>query len=179
MTDTNITAWRVAAALALACGLDWGRWAAGLTADVRMVPFRYDDGFPVCEGWCLWPDDGACPLYVSEAEARAHAVPDPSDGAAYLADCARRGVEPGPLPSLEYTTRHVAWVVTVDVDGTIDYVAVRVGGIEMSTHEDHPQWSACQGSICSAADLALLSTLVTAAASALEAAATPEGATPC
>lgn len=102
MTDTNITAWRVAAALALACGLDWGRWAAGLTADVRMVPFRYDDGFPVCEGWCLWPDDGACPLYVSEAEARAHAVPDPSDGAAYLADCARRGVEPGPLPSLEY-----------------------------------------------------------------------------
>ena len=36
-------------------------------------------------------------------------VPDPSDGAAYLADCARRGVEPGPLPSLEYRPDAGLW----------------------------------------------------------------------
>lgn len=163
------TAWRVAAALALACGLDWGRWAAGLTADVRMVPFRYDDGFPVCEGWCLWPDDGACPLYVSEAEARAHAVPDPSDVAAYLADCARRGVEPGPLPSLSWTSEdgRAGWEVTEVV------VRVSAGWAGFWRHLDGPEWffdfgATDGGRGSSAADLALLSTLVTAAAAALE-----------
>ena len=173
-------AWRVAAALALACKLDWGRWAAGLGVLAEQKSAAYSAEWRRCRSLGYSAD-----LADAQAEAAMDAVDgpvpvaDPSDVDAYLADCARRGVEPGPLPSLEYTTRHVAWVVTVDVDGTIDYVAVRVGGIEMSTHEDHPQWSACQVSICSAADLALLSTLVTAAASALEAAATPEGATPC
>ncbi|MBK8129125.1 MAG: hypothetical protein IPK53_09365 [bacterium] len=166
-------AWRVAAALALACNLDWGRWVAGR------------------DGWCgrrtCPPDlDGQC-------RCASPPVADPSDVDAYLADCARRGVEPGPLPAREYATGEVAWVVAPERDGTVDYVAVRAGaaqctcepyrgrdgtvdyvavraggGIEVSTQEDHPQWSVCPNSRCTAADLALLSTLVTAAAAALE-----------
>ncbi|MBK8720581.1 MAG: hypothetical protein IPN32_38610 [Deltaproteobacteria bacterium] len=82
-------AWRVAAALALACNLDWGRWVAGR------------------DGWCgrrtCPPDlDGQC-------RCASPPVADPSDAAAYLADCARRGVEPGPLPSLEYRPDAGLW----------------------------------------------------------------------
>ena len=170
-------AWRVAAALALACELDWGRWAAGWTAQCTCEPYRGRDG----KGSRLYHNDRC----ISESamdergiadsardpyvEHRATPVADPSDAAAYLADCARRGVEPGPLPAREYATGEVAWVVAPERDGTVDYVAVRAGGgIEVSTQEDHPHWSVCPNSRCTAADLALLSTLVTAAAAALE-----------
>lgn len=151
-------AWRVAAALALACGLDWGRWARSR---------RPNPNCDLC--WGRGGErDGDVPDQWYPCECL-RPVADPFNVDAYLADCARRGVEPGPLPSLEYATREVAWVVAPERDGTVDYVAVRAGGgIEVSTQEDHPQWSVCPNSMCTAADLALLSTLVTAAAAALE-----------
>lgn len=110
-------AWRVAIALALALPEppDWARWASGETADPRPATW-----------WCTGcerdgaPDFGAhvptwstraycrvCIDDVSDPTMRPNGsptpVPAPWDVPAYLADCARRGVEPGPLPSLEWT----------------------------------------------------------------------------
>lgn len=43
------------------------RWRSCVT----MVLFRPDDGFPICEGWMIGPDDGKTPLQTSEENARA------------------------------------------------------------------------------------------------------------
>ncbi len=125
-------AWRVAAALALACGLDWGRWVAGR------------------DGWCgrrtCPPDlDGQC-------RCASPPVPDPSDAAAYLADCARRGVEPGPLPSLEYRPGAGLWWA-VECSPHDASIVVHVGydyptlwtlwGPGASTQGDHANLQAC------------------------------------
>lgn len=51
-------------------------------------------------GACWAIEEGlaeGCPLVHLQTP-----VPDPLDVEAYRADCARRGVEPGPLPSLKY-----------------------------------------------------------------------------
>ncbi len=91
-------AWRVAAALALACNLDWGRWARSR---------RPNPNCDLC--WGRGGErDGDVPDQWYSCECLRH-VPDPSDAAAYLADCARRGVEPGPLPSLEYRPDAGLW----------------------------------------------------------------------
>jgi len=111
-TDDEI-AWRIAIALALALPNppDWARWAAGWTAPCTCDPYRGDDGFGsrmYHNSKCI--DPGALAerghLALRERryiEARATPVPAPWDVDAYLADCARRQVEPGPMPSLEWT----------------------------------------------------------------------------
>ncbi|MBK8241644.1 MAG: hypothetical protein IPK74_39555 [Deltaproteobacteria bacterium] len=147
--DWGCETWRVAAALALACGLDWGRWAAGR------------------DGWC---GRRTCPSdFDGQCQCASPPVADPSDAGAYLADCARRGVEPGPLPSLSWTSEdgRAGWEVTE--------VVVRVSGgwAGFWRHLDGPEWffdfgATDGGRGSSAADLALLSTLVTAAEAALE-----------
>ncbi|MGL4809237.1 MAG: hypothetical protein ACRC4O_10880 [Giesbergeria sp.] len=87
MTAPDPRAWRVAIALALALPEppDWALWAAGR---MRSSPGR--------------AADTAIP-------------PAPWDAAAYLADCARRGVEPGPLPSQHgRTASGLRWLAKVD-----------------------------------------------------------------
>ena len=160
MTDTNITAWRVAAAIARETikGVDnWGRWERSKFPD------------PNCDAcWGRGGErDGDVPDQWYPCECL-RPVPDPSDGAAYLADCARRGVEPGPLPSLSWTSddKHTAWRVTsADVFLSIGAttVVVRLGGpLAGRVRITSDKWTA------TAADLEQLSALVTAAASALE-----------
>ncbi len=173
-------AWRVAAALALACGLDWGRWAAGLTAEPE--PRTIDP-------WTTMPCDacgcehqatrsrtkiarvflcGACEA-VGATGWTATPVADPSDVDAYLDDCARRGVEPGPLPSLSWTSDdgRVKW----SVDGPPTYVLVRVAAVALEYADGiagrgwYPV--ACR-SFGVASDWYGAATLVTAAAAALE-----------
>lgn len=94
MPDPTNIARRVAAALALACGLDWGRWAAGLTAD------RCTCGLARVAGDAATNKLSHCsPCGVYDPPTP---VADPFKVEAYLADCARRGVEPGPLPTMRY-----------------------------------------------------------------------------
>lgn len=102
-------AWKIAAALAAKSGLDWGRWASGhpspriLEATASEIEHAK---------WALAMHDRG-EYNVTPTTARWLAeyraltptpVPDPSDVEAYKADCARRGVEPGPLPSLSGVT---------------------------------------------------------------------------
>lgn len=159
-------AWRVAAALALACKLDWGRWAAGLGVLAEQKSAAYSAEWRRCRSLGYSAD-----LADAQAEAAMDAVDgpvpvaDPSDVDAYLADCARRGVEPGPLPSLSWTSEdgRAGWEVTEDV------VRVSAGWFGFWRHLDGPEWffdfgATDGGRGSSADDLALLSTLVTAAA---------------
>ena len=166
-------AWRVAAALALACRLDWGRWAAGLTV-LRCTCSTWGTGARLVHTSC--PHHGREPDPVVGAayrdgppKQRPTPVPDPFNVDAYLADCAFRGVEPGPLPSLSWTSEdgRAGWEVTEVV------VRVSAGWAGFWRHLDGPEWffdfgATDGGRGSSAADLALLSTLVTAAAAALE-----------
>jgi hypothetical protein len=86
--------WRIAAALARESGLDWARWAYGETSTNCPPGFQYDGGtYNGIPGWLPTP------------------VPDPSDAEAYRADCARRQVEPGPMPALEHVGDGVEWLV--------------------------------------------------------------------
>ena len=44
--------------------------------DVTCVQFRPDDGFPLCDGYKVGPDDGISTLYPTPEEARAaHRAP--------------------------------------------------------------------------------------------------------
>ncbi|MGL5912272.1 MAG: hypothetical protein ACRCZP_19865 [Phycicoccus sp.] len=97
MTAPDPRAWRVAIALALALPWppDWALWASGDTASE-------------CCSYCLITlggvDDDDDPSFVCpRCDNPPVPVPAPWDVPAYLADCERRGVEPGPLPSLEWT----------------------------------------------------------------------------
>ncbi len=156
-------AWRVAAALARETikGVDnWGRWERSKFPD------------PNCDAcWGRGGErDGDVPDQWYPCECL-RPVPDPSDGAAYLADCARRGVEPGPLPSLSWDSAdgRVKW----SVDGPPTYVLVRVAAVALEYADGiagrgwYPV--ACR-SFGVASDWYGAATLVTAAAAALEAA---------
>lgn len=88
--------WRIAAALAAACSLDWGRWARGLTAtppwwSVRVCR-RHDEQDCVT---CFWENADDRPVHVPAPASWSAAA------AEYRADCERRGVEPGPMPGAE------------------------------------------------------------------------------
>jgi len=97
MTDDERRQWRIAAALAHACGLDWGKWAMGLTKPRPYWPGKSESD--------KWERDPVTPL------------DDPSDAEAYRSDCARRGVEPGPLPSLSgVTPTGIEWRVSPHAD---------------------------------------------------------------
>lgn len=116
VTNKLAAAWtpraRVAVALAGEAGHDWARWALGLTAPPQCSvcfgvghPALYDGTSNDRLRGCLKPLDCA----VSQPTP----VPDPLDTAAYLADCERRGVAPGPLPSVEWysSDEPLAWQV--------------------------------------------------------------------
>ncbi len=146
-------AWRVAAALALACGLDWGRWARSR---------RPNPNCDLC--WGRGGErDGDVPDQWYPCECL-RPVADPFNVDAYLADCARRGVEPGPLPSLEYWDASTGVFFRVNAGVRID-----IGGACWATITfDGAVHVATDGGGCEASNLALLSTLVTAAAAAVE-----------
>lgn len=88
--------WSVAAAIALLSGrwgIDWAHWAYGLDRSSAVERDGIDHG-------------------------NSTPVPDPSDAEAYLRDCARRGVEPGPLPSLSWTGPDlIGWSVSETSEG--------------------------------------------------------------
>lgn len=128
----NPRAWAVAAALA--GDADWARWARGETIaspamrcpacgareakNDRMSQFHIACQnaawlYPLMrpDGWLIDPAP----------------VPAPWDADAYQADCARRGVEPGPLPSLSWTGPDgFGWEVT-EIDGVLVCVAFTQG----------------------------------------------------
>lgn len=54
-------------------------------------------------------------------------IPDPSDAAAYLADCTRRCVEPGPSPSLAWRSDRTSWKVDSALGKIL--VSVACGGV--------------------------------------------------
>ena len=87
-TNTWPLPWRIAAALARE--LDWARWAYGETAR--------------CDCWTNSRNvhDDGCSQSGKPFVRSVVPVPDPSDAEAYRADCARRGVEPGPMPALSF-----------------------------------------------------------------------------
>lgn len=118
MADHDPRSWRVATALAHVTGLDWARWAKGVCNCCRSM---------CCRGRiCHTCKGDAC-----------DPVPAPWDTDAYLADCRRRGVEPGSLPSLTWGNVNVdaddiAWAVfdseTVIRIGRTGAVFVRADG---------------------------------------------------
>lgn len=99
--------WSVAAAIALLSGLDWGFAASGRTRECA-------PGFCLPAEFC---GDGS-PGDISDGWDAFFAPINPSDAEAYLRDCARRGVEPGPLPSLSWTGPDlIGWSVSETSEG--------------------------------------------------------------
>lgn len=88
-------------------------------------------------------------------------VPDPLDVEAYRADCARRGVEPGPLPSLAYVDDRVEWGWFGS--GRQRHVYVRVAGLTCEAWKLAWDVRGCG----SPDDLILLARLAKAAAEAM------------
>ena len=121
----DLASWRVATALAAETGLDWAAWARGET----LCPTTADEmracGWAVAvhndyriggEAHTFWlftcGDKATCgegrtdAIAIAKAFASANGidpVPAPWDADAYRADAARRGVGPGPMPSLSWT----------------------------------------------------------------------------
>ena len=118
-TAPNPRAWAVATALAAESGLRWGRWASGHPVCPECGECNPPPGF---RHWMLhlkhgggyvdiWTRDEVQSNELEDAIAHVERenagpastpVPAPWDADAYRADCARRGVEPGSMPSLEY-----------------------------------------------------------------------------
>lgn len=109
----NERAWKTAAALAAACGLDWGRWATSPLIHPAVAAFIDD------------PDDPERQAAAREAMSHApHYPPVPASieaaAEAYRADCERRGVEPGPMPSREYgRCGDPLWWAVYEDDGAV------------------------------------------------------------
>lgn len=95
MRTEDPRAWRVALALALALPEppDWAEVACLYAS--AMVEDNAE-----CD--CVRLHVRACPVYRAAGIAAWLRLTPEQMVEAYLADCARRGVEPGPLPSLEY-----------------------------------------------------------------------------
>lgn len=101
-TAPNPRAWAVARELAAESGLDWGLAATGRTRECA-------------QGFCL-PDEFCGDFSTSDIDdgwlAFFAPLPAPWDADAYRADAARRGVEPGPMPSLHgRTVNGLDWCV--------------------------------------------------------------------
>lgn len=139
----------IAARLALACGLDWGRCRhearsqRGITDGVRCSLVVGHSGGHVGKHGAMWPADSA-------------PVPDPLDADAYLADCRRRGVEPGPLPALSWAGGEVSWGVDDE-----RHIAIYVGPL-CAERFDPGTWDV-GGDGATAEQLATLARLVAAA----------------
>jgi hypothetical protein len=147
--------WRIAAAIARESGLDWARWAYGLTREFHES---------------LW--------HVPPTP-----VPDPSDAEAYRADCARRGVEPGPMPALAWTGPDgLGWSVA-SYDGRVRFAHDAVDVAVWHSSDDAIEWLARPGYAALSVDVprevvARLSALATAAARAMGVGQTLCGLTP-
>lgn len=111
ITSTSDRAWAVASALAAETGLGWGLRALGI--DVRCSKPSCN-AFKWVDGRCAWCGTKPRPVL------------GPWDADAYLADCARRQAEPGPLPSLFGVSSGVSW--SVDYADGIHVVFYLVGG---------------------------------------------------
>ena len=107
-------AWKVA--IALAGDDDWARWASGQNAadahreELRAKLERDAIAAGSSETWAAREARN----WTNGARIVPTPVPAPWDVDADLADCARRQVEPGPLPSLEYHApreRGLGWKV--------------------------------------------------------------------
>ena len=111
----NPRAWRVATALAGEAGLDWAAWARGESAVTCPVCDGHGgENYGVDSSPCGCCDaEGVVTLNrAREFAAFVDADPVPWDADAYRADVARRGVEPGPMPSLHgRTVNGLDWCV--------------------------------------------------------------------
>lgn len=158
-TELSPLAWHRAVALAHACGLDWGAWALGYkpTPEGALIIARTLGG--------MTPTDREREVVLRGTDP----IPVPAriedTRAPYLADCRRRGVEPGELPALWWSSasNDVAWSVSSD-DGDETYI--RVGHLRVALAvQNRSLWDVREG-VATPSDLARLSTLVTAAAQA-------------
>ena len=146
-------------ALAHACGLDWAAWALGLTAPRQACPkcggvgnIITDRGQPQCMACAHSP-----PSLGSSGEAPPIPVPERIKDlhAPYLADCERRGVQPGEMPAMDWHS--AAWVVSTGGSKMLTRCTVEdVTAVQV----DQGSWQ-CSGN-ATAADLARLAELVTA-----------------
>jgi hypothetical protein len=72
-------------------------------------------------------------------------VPDPSDAEAYRADCARRGVDPGPMPALSWTGPDgFGWSVA-SYDGRVRFARDAVDVAVWHSSDDAVEWLARPG----------------------------------
>lgn len=113
----TVQANRRAAYLALECDLDWGRWATTPIPSQEIVAFLAD------------PTDPSKRDAARAAATRGLVYPAvPEDitewHAPYLAECERRGVTPGPLPSLCWGADD-SDPVLVDVTDTSATIVIR------------------------------------------------------
>jgi hypothetical protein len=166
--------WRIAAALALESGLDWARWAYGdyycdCDTGAMIAPgVKYTDGqavvCPTCGlAWQVSCDAESDPYVLTDFDL---CIADPSDAEAYRADCRRRGVEPGPMPALEYLGPDVSWRVRAHLEGDTDVeIWLTRGGVALDLYPGGVVQIDSTG--MSTADLARLSALATAAARAM------------
>lgn len=122
MSDApNSTAWAVATALAYESGLDWAAWARGETSYVGVCPCCSREYLARTHTHCPPCFEGTSFDTDIRLRTKCTPVPAPWDTDAYRADCARRGVEPGPLPSLSWTGEDgFGWEVSEH--GDIDFM---------------------------------------------------------
>ena len=109
----NPRAWAVATALAGESGLGWGRWANGSSDLEERRGLAYAEEVKRCHavGYSNELADAFAEAASDEVEPLPP-VPAPWDADAYRADAARRGVEPGPMPSLHgRTVNGLDWCV--------------------------------------------------------------------
>ncbi len=172
-TNTWPLPWHIAAALARESGLDWARWAYGLTSACNCVPYQRDDQ-EHHEVHCRGPER------LREMKAmygprlgediwkrEAVPVPDPSDAEAYRADCARRGVEPGPMPALSFDDGRVAWKVYMGRTEIHVWICVGISAMNRWSHWPAGEWAPTNDGPSSLADMARCVALATAAARAM------------
>jgi hypothetical protein len=173
--------WRIAAALARESGLDWARWAYGnyycdCDTDAMIVPgVEYIDGqavvCPTCGlAWQVSCDTESDPYVLTDFDL---GIPDPSDAEAYRADCARRGVEPGPMPALSWTGLDGLEWSFASYDGRVRFAHDAVYVAVWHSSDDAIEWLARPGYAALSIDVpreivARISALATAAARAVE-----------
>ena len=117
----NERAYRRALALAHASGLDWAAWALGLTAPCKC---SLHDFF----GLTWVRENGVYTCRKCDAEPLLQPIPASIEDlhAPYREDCKRRGVAPGPLPSLLFRSPQCWWDVYDD-----GYAAIQPGTLHV------------------------------------------------
>lgn len=149
---------------------DLARWARGETAPLQNTPSPEHVDCEQCRGWGGYRDpyvdydawhrcECGCPTPQERSRVP---VPDPLDVEAYKADCARRCVDPGPLPSLDYADERVRWWWR-----QADVLSIAVGGAHAAMIDDRIMAISRLYGTVTPDDLALLARLCKAAAEAM------------